>query len=88
MPHHRLQTQFRRRKKQLRQPVEQPGRGLPGVPWPGVEPRGVGGEKGDLLHAGFALDLKDKDATVEIETCARCHARRAPLGTAIPSASA
>ena len=37
-------------------------------------------KKGDLLHAGFAVDLKDKDATVEIETCARCHARRAPLG--------
>ncbi|MHC8320591.1 tetratricopeptide repeat protein [Pseudomonas sp. GB2N2] len=37
-------------------------------------------KKGDLIHAGFAVDLKDKDATVEIETCARCHARRAPLG--------
>jgi len=37
-------------------------------------------KKGDLLHAGFAVDLKDKDATVELETCARCHARRAPLG--------
>jgi predicted CXXCH cytochrome family protein len=37
-------------------------------------------KKGDLIHAGFALDLKDKDATTEIETCARCHARRAPLG--------
>ncbi len=37
-------------------------------------------KKGDLLHAGFAVDLKDKDATAEIETCARCHARRAPLG--------
>ena len=37
-------------------------------------------KKGDLLHAGFIVDLKDKDATVEIETCARCHARRAPLG--------
>ena len=36
--------------------------------------------KGNLIHAGFAVDLKDKDATVEIETCARCHARRAPLG--------
>jgi predicted CXXCH cytochrome family protein len=36
--------------------------------------------KGDLSHAGFAVDLKDKDATVELETCARCHARRAPLG--------
>ncbi|OLF54283.1 tetratricopeptide repeat protein [Pseudomonas chlororaphis] len=35
--------------------------------------------KGDLIHAGFAVDLKDKDATVEIETCARCHSRRAPL---------
>ncbi|MDY0834130.1 tetratricopeptide repeat protein [Pseudomonas sp. SED1] len=37
-------------------------------------------KKSDLLHAGFAVNLKDKDATVEIETCARCHARRAPLG--------
>jgi len=32
-----------------------------------------------LAHAGFAVDLKDNDATTEIETCARCHARRAPL---------
>ena len=37
-------------------------------------------KKGDLLHDGFAVDLKDKNATVEIETCARCHSRRAPLG--------
>ncbi|TFB37954.1 tetratricopeptide repeat protein [Pseudomonas sp. F01002] len=37
-------------------------------------------KKGDMVHAGFALDLKDKNATVEIETCARCHSRRAPLG--------
>ncbi|MFJ4193446.1 tetratricopeptide repeat protein [Pseudomonas sp. NPDC089534] len=37
-------------------------------------------QKGDLIHAGFAVDLKDRNATVEIETCARCHARRAPLG--------
>ncbi|MHC8300073.1 tetratricopeptide repeat protein [Pseudomonas sp. ZS1P83] len=37
-------------------------------------------KKGDLIHAGFAVDLKDKNATVEIETCARCHSRRAPLG--------
>ena len=37
-------------------------------------------KKGDLVHAGFAVDLKDKNATVEIETCARCHSRRAPLG--------
>ncbi|WP_085656503.1 tetratricopeptide repeat protein [Pseudomonas sp. B11(2017)] len=37
-------------------------------------------QKGDLIHAGFAVDLKNRDATVEIETCARCHARRAPLG--------
>jgi len=36
-------------------------------------------KKADVLHAGFAVDLKDKDATVEIETCARCHSRRAPL---------
>ncbi|WLH38120.1 cytochrome c3 family protein [Pseudomonas sp. FP2196] len=37
-------------------------------------------KKGDLIHRGFDVDLKDKNATVEIETCARCHARRAPLG--------
>ena len=37
-------------------------------------------KKGDLIHAGFAVDLKDKNASVEIETCARCHSRRAPLG--------
>ncbi|MHC8362110.1 tetratricopeptide repeat protein [Pseudomonas sp. LS2P72] len=37
-------------------------------------------KKADLVHAGFAVDLKDKNATVEIETCARCHSRRAPLG--------
>jgi predicted CXXCH cytochrome family protein len=37
-------------------------------------------KKGDQAHAGFAVDLKDKNATVEIETCARCHSRRAPLG--------
>jgi predicted CXXCH cytochrome family protein len=36
--------------------------------------------KDDLIHKGFAVDLKDNNATVEIETCARCHARRAPLG--------
>ncbi|KAE9640721.1 tetratricopeptide repeat protein [Pseudomonas sp. PB103] len=37
-------------------------------------------KKGDLIHQGFDVDLKDKNAAVEIETCARCHARRAPLG--------
>ncbi|MEO6679163.1 MAG: cytochrome c3 family protein, partial [Pseudomonas sp.] len=37
-------------------------------------------KKGDVIHAGFAVDLKDKNATVELETCARCHSRRAPLG--------
>ncbi|MHC8365583.1 tetratricopeptide repeat protein [Pseudomonas sp. ZT5P21] len=37
-------------------------------------------KRGDQIHAGFSVDLKDKDATVEIETCARCHSRRAPLG--------
>ncbi|SDZ48592.1 tetratricopeptide repeat protein [Pseudomonas sp. NFIX28] len=37
-------------------------------------------KKDDLIHKGFAVDLKAKDATLEIETCARCHARRAPLG--------
>ena len=36
--------------------------------------------KSDLPHAGFDVDLNSKDATAEIETCARCHARRAPLG--------
>jgi predicted CXXCH cytochrome family protein len=37
-------------------------------------------KKSDLVPKGFAVDLKDKDATVELETCARCHSRRAPLG--------
>ena len=37
-------------------------------------------KKNDLVHAGFAVDLKDKNATTEIETCARCHSRRSPLG--------
>ncbi|MBV4484813.1 tetratricopeptide repeat protein [Pseudomonas sp. SWRI153] len=37
-------------------------------------------KKGDLIHQGFDVDLNDKNATVQIETCARCHARRAPLG--------
>lgn len=37
-------------------------------------------ENNPLPHSGFDVDLKNKDATVEIETCARCHARRAPLG--------
>lgn len=37
-------------------------------------------ENNPLPHSGFDVDLKSKDATVEIETCARCHARRAPLG--------
>jgi hypothetical protein len=48
----------------------------------------VDAEKDDLIHKGFAVDLKDKNATVEIETCARCHARRAPWAMATPSASA
>ncbi|PRA57055.1 MULTISPECIES: tetratricopeptide repeat protein [Pseudomonas] len=37
-------------------------------------------KKTDLIHAGFDVDLKDRNATTEIETCARCHSRRAPLG--------
>lgn len=37
-------------------------------------------KKGDMIHQGFDVDLMDKNATVEIEICARCHARRAPLG--------
>lgn len=32
-----------------------------------------------LVNAGFIGDLKNKDSTREIETCGRCHARRAPL---------
>lgn len=36
-------------------------------------------QKTDLIHHGFDVNLKDRNATVEIETCARCHARRAPL---------
>jgi predicted CXXCH cytochrome family protein len=30
-------------------------------------------------HRGFVVDLGGKSAITEIETCARCHARRAPL---------
>jgi len=37
-------------------------------------------KKADLVHKGFAVDLKNQNATVELETCARCHSRRAPLG--------
>ena len=37
-------------------------------------------ENNPLPHSGFDVDLKNKDATVEIVTCARCHARRASLG--------
>ncbi|HEX6884040.1 MAG TPA: tetratricopeptide repeat protein [Planctomycetota bacterium] len=29
---------------------------------------------------GFGAHLKGRDSTVEVEACARCHARRAPLG--------
>lgn len=32
-----------------------------------------------LANVGFTVNLKDKNATTEIETCARCHSRRAPL---------
>ncbi|MDE1167303.1 MAG: multiheme c-type cytochrome [Pseudomonas sp.] len=32
-----------------------------------------------VANAGFEVNLAAKDATSEIETCARCHARRAPL---------
>lgn len=32
-----------------------------------------------LANAGFEVNLAGKAATTEIETCARCHARRAPL---------
>lgn len=31
-------------------------------------------------HAGFAVDIRSRSNIPEIETCARCHARRAPLG--------
>ena len=40
--------------------------------------------KATLANAGFAVDLKAASATQEIETCARCHARRAPPGRRLP----
>ena len=33
-----------------------------------------------VANAGFALNLAGTEAATEVETCARCHARRAPLG--------
>ncbi len=32
-----------------------------------------------VANAGFVVDLSSKKASSEIDTCARCHARRAPL---------
>ncbi|MND69046.1 Beta-barrel assembly-enhancing protease [compost metagenome] len=34
----------------------------------------------EATNAGFALDLARADALTEVESCARCHSRRAPLG--------
>ncbi|WP_339462640.1 tetratricopeptide repeat protein [Pseudomonas sp. EA_105y_Pfl2_R69] len=34
----------------------------------------------NLANAGFLISAKTMDARTEVETCARCHARRAPLG--------
>ncbi|MCY1531566.1 hypothetical protein D9M68_667950 [compost metagenome] len=45
VPHHRFQTQLRPGQRPLRQPVEQPGRRLPGLPRPRLEAPGVGGER-------------------------------------------
>jgi tetratricopeptide (TPR) repeat protein len=46
-----------------------------------VEWAKAGGTGGDARPGkGFPVDLKGSDATIQIETCARCHARRAPLG--------
>jgi tetratricopeptide (TPR) repeat protein len=40
----------------------------------------AGGKGGDAGSGkGFPVNLKGADATAEIETCARCHSRRAPL---------
>jgi len=33
-----------------------------------------------LLNAGFVIDLSKGDNLTQVDTCARCHARRAPLG--------
>lgn len=33
-----------------------------------------------FAHAGFNLDLSKADNATQVDTCARCHARRAPLG--------
>lgn len=35
---------------------------------------------GSLANAGFPVSLKNGDSRTEVETCGRCHARRAPLG--------
>jgi predicted CXXCH cytochrome family protein len=34
----------------------------------------------DLLNAGFEINLSKGDNLTQVDTCARCHARRAPLG--------
>lgn len=33
-----------------------------------------------MVNAGFDINLSKGDSLTEVETCARCHARRAPLG--------
>jgi tetratricopeptide (TPR) repeat protein len=51
------------------------GPGSRHVEWARAGDKGAGAEP----SKGFPVNLRGADATVEIETCARCHARRAPL---------
>ncbi|MFC5694314.1 cytochrome c3 family protein [Pseudomonas sp. GCM10022186] len=37
-------------------------------------------KRNDAANAGFAVDLGRADRITAVETCARCHSRRAPLG--------
>jgi predicted CXXCH cytochrome family protein len=39
-----------------------------------------GGKAGSLGKAGFDINLSKSDNATQMDTCARCHARRAPLG--------
>jgi len=36
----------------------------------------------EYAHSGFIVDIRDASNVTEVETCGRCHARRAPLGDA------
>jgi predicted CXXCH cytochrome family protein len=38
------------------------------------------GNTAEYPHSGFPINLRDASNITEVDTCARCHARRAPLG--------